>query len=122
MNGPLSRLLEFIRGAGAATESDTKRDGVLSYSGEVHGLAMGIGAGVVSVLALLAGAGIGAGLPAVAVAGYALGIRRLPDGATSHLKDAKKEAAYTLTGIAVGILSSLATAALAGVPVAGVVG
>jgi len=37
----LDRILRFIRGAGAKSESDTDRDGFLSY-GETHALALGI--------------------------------------------------------------------------------
>lgn len=38
----LDGILQFIRTAGAANEEDTERDGFLSYSGETHGLAVGI--------------------------------------------------------------------------------
>lgn len=37
----IQRILDFIRSAGAPTESDSERDGFLSYSGETHGLAVG---------------------------------------------------------------------------------
>lgn len=38
----LKKLLEFIKTAGAPSESDTNRDGFLSYSGETHALGVGI--------------------------------------------------------------------------------
>jgi len=38
----LDRILRFLRGAGAKSESDTDRDGFLSYAGETHALALGI--------------------------------------------------------------------------------
>jgi hypothetical protein len=38
----LTALVAFIKTAGAAHESDTDRDGFLSYSGETHGLAVGV--------------------------------------------------------------------------------
>ena len=38
----LKALWEFIKGAGAPTESDSERDGFLSYSGEVHAVGVGI--------------------------------------------------------------------------------
>lgn len=38
----LRDLWRRIKEAGAPTEGDTERDGFLSYSGETHGLAVGI--------------------------------------------------------------------------------
>lgn len=35
-------LREWIKQAGAPTESDSERDGFLSYSGEVHAVGVGI--------------------------------------------------------------------------------
>lgn len=43
----LERILRYIRGAGAPTESDSKRNGVLSYSAEFHALAIGFYAGFI---------------------------------------------------------------------------
>lgn len=38
----LDKIIKFVKGAGALNEEDTERDGFLSYSGETHGLALGI--------------------------------------------------------------------------------
>ena len=38
----LSKLIQRIKEAGAPTEESTDRDGFLSWSGETHGLAVGI--------------------------------------------------------------------------------
>jgi hypothetical protein len=38
----LDRILQFIKEAGAYKESDTDRDGLLSHSGETHGLVVGL--------------------------------------------------------------------------------
>lgn len=40
--GWLQKLVQFVKGAGAAQESDSERDGFLSYSGEVHAVGVGI--------------------------------------------------------------------------------
>lgn len=38
----LREIIKLIQSAGAKEESDTDRDGFLSWSGETHGLALGI--------------------------------------------------------------------------------
>jgi len=38
----IQQLIAFLKSAGAATESDTERDGAFSYSGETHGFAVGL--------------------------------------------------------------------------------
>lgn len=37
----IDRIIRFVKTAGALRESDTERDGFLSWSGETHGLAVG---------------------------------------------------------------------------------
>lgn len=110
-------LRKWLRQAGAPSESDTERDGVLSYSGESHALAIGIGAGVVSALLLLMGYTELSALPAAAVVAWALGLRKVPKGSDSHVRDVAHEPAYAVAGVAVGVVVVLALAALVGVPV-----
>lgn len=38
----IKELVEWVKEAGAPTESDSERDGFLSYSGEVHAVGVGI--------------------------------------------------------------------------------
>lgn len=109
-------LGKWIRQAGAPSESDSARDGVLSYSAEVHALALGLGAGVVTALLLVLGHRELSALPAVAVVGWALGIRKVPKGADSHVRDVAREPAYAVGGVAVGVVVVLALAAVLGAP------
>lgn len=44
----LDRLRRFIRNAGQPRESDTERDGFLSYAKEVHSLGLGVYHGLTS--------------------------------------------------------------------------
>lgn len=42
MPGLLARLIAFLKTAGAPEESDTQRDGFLSYSAETHAVGVGV--------------------------------------------------------------------------------
>ena len=60
MNPSLDPVAEFLAGADAASESDSERDGLLSYASEWHaaiiGLACGLGLGVPGVVLITASA------------------------------------------------------------------
>lgn len=113
----MSSLRRWVRQAGTVGEGNTARNGVLSHKSETHALAVGLGAGVATVLALATGAGTAGTLPAVAVVGYALGLRQLPSGADPHVVDVSREPAYALIGVAVSFVGGGLVAALLGVPV-----
>lgn len=69
----------------APNESDTERDGVLSYAGEWHALAIGAGLGIFAAATMN---------EVVFVFAFLL-ITGKAKVSNSHLKDAAKEAAYT---------------------------
>lgn len=46
-------LISFLRSAGAASEKDTERDGVLSYAGETHPVAYALGIGFAATCGIL---------------------------------------------------------------------
>lgn len=84
-------------GADAPTESDSERDGLLSYSKEWHALTVGLTAG------LVAGA-TGTWTLAVAVVAMALAVRAAP-GPLSQLR---REPWYALGGVTLGVTGTTA--------------
>lgn len=49
----IGKLIDFVRGAGAFKESDSKRNGLLSYAGEVHPVAYALGIGFAATCGIL---------------------------------------------------------------------
>lgn len=78
-------MFDWILEGGGGSESDTERDGFLSYSGEIHAVGIGASAGVLTAVT---------GNPAVALTFAALlfGKQKYEN---KHLNDASKEAAYS---------------------------
>lgn len=90
----IDRVMRYVRGADAPTESDSERDGLLSYAAEWHALEIGVFVGLSGQWPLIAA------LAAFAVGGAELG-RRLRD--TEHVRDAAKEPGYSAAGVVVGL-------------------
>lgn len=98
MSNGLSILSRLVKQAGASAESDTERDGALSYSGESHAAGIGFGVG------LLAGASGNYRIAGLLLASL-IGVRGGDSlSSTDALADAKKELPYSAGGIAGGIL------------------
>lgn len=94
----------YVEGASAKSEAASQRDGLLSWKGETHALAIGIGAG----FALgsqgdkrLVGAIVAAGLYG------SRGGNRLND---SFAKQVRRELPYAAAGIVIGVVIGLAAA------------
>lgn len=91
--GLVARVRQWIATRAAPTEAASSTDGLLSYGGEVHPLAIGIGVGIAGTPEqqhLIISAALGRGELK----------RRLSDD--PHLKDLADEPAYAMTGIAIG--------------------
>lgn len=104
--GTLERAIKFVKAAGAAKESDTDRDGFLSYHAESHALALGVSAGwfaivqgEMSFLSIIYSA---------AVYGKASGMGENPKR-RRLLKDVAQEPHYALTGVVLGATLGLLT-------------
>lgn len=104
-----TKLVKWIKQAGKPTEEDSSRDGFLSYSGEVHGIGVGISAGFIAtsfgdtkLLGVIYGA---------IVYGNSNGMegRKRRD----IIKDVIKEWHYTLAGIVVGSVLGISTRVVA---------
>lgn len=91
----LTKAKEYLSGADAPTESDSERDGFLSYSAEWHALAIGAFLGVAHLYT---------GDPEIVGGAVAILLGKAKVS-NSHLKDAAKEIAYS--GGAFVIVSSL---------------
>lgn len=108
----LDRIIGFIKSAGAVEESDSERDGFLSYHAESHAAGMGIAAGYtaaafseMSLLGLVYGA---------ATEGR---IKQDTSGKRRRiLADCKQEPHYCLGGLVVGGLLGTGTRAVLGQP------
>jgi hypothetical protein len=88
----IRRLLDLVAGAGATSEKESDRDGLLSWSGEYHALEIGLAVG------FLAGVS-GRWELAVLVATVALGARKAQD---KTLREVAHEGWYALSGLLVG--------------------
>jgi len=79
------RIREWLRGNTRSNESDTDRDGFLSYSGEYHAVAVGAAFGLISAVT---------GNPVIT--GFlALVIMGKSKVSNAHLRHSAKEAAYS---------------------------
>jgi hypothetical protein len=95
----LIRIVSFVDGAFAASESDTDRDGPLSYHAETHAAGIGIGAGfAAAVFGEVSLLGI---VYAAAVHGR---LAQLEGKRRQMAKDCRREPAHCLTGVVVGVL------------------
>lgn len=93
----LSKVYKLIQEMGALEESDTDRDGFLSYSAETHAVAVGLGVG------FLATASGQASLVGVIIPTISAGLRgKSADGKSKILTDVKTEPHYALGGLAAG--------------------
>jgi len=103
----LERLIRFGKAAGAARESDTDRDGFLSYHAESHSAALGLSGGWFAVvqgdMALLSV------VYSAAVYGKVTGMGDNPKR-RRLLRDVAEEPHYALVGVVVGALLGLFTA------------
>jgi len=108
----LARILAFLKAAGAATESDTERDGFLSYHAESHSLALGLSGGWFAVIrgdmALLSVVYSAAVYGKASQTGENPKRRRL-------LRDVAQEPHYALAGAVVGALLGVFTGQFAGI-------
>lgn len=104
----LARLLQFVRSAGAGEESETDRNGFLSYHAESH--AVGVGAG----LGFSYGATGDKQYAGLLLSAAVAGLRGHRDGAKSRvLNDVRQEPHYALGGF---VLGALAGAVVSGRP------
>lgn len=89
-------LMQWIRDAGAVKESDSERDGFLSYHAESHAVAVGMGIGW---LALVTGDMqlLGIVIPAITA-----GLRAKNKEFGKILKDVYQEPHYSVMGVVVG--------------------
>lgn len=85
-----------------STEEETERDGFLSYSGEWHALTIGFGMGFYAPWELQT-AFVGA-----VIARNKQQIQNHQFNQSGHMKDAKKEPAYTIGGLVVGNIAKIA--------------
>lgn len=97
------KIIELTKGAGAPTESDSKRDGFLSYASETHSLGAGLGAGYTATASgdlKLLGALFEAAL---------FGNKGEKIYSASLLRDIRSEKQYFLGGIIAGGLLGVGT-------------
>jgi hypothetical protein len=91
-------LREWIKAAGQPNESNTDRDGFLSYSAEVHAVGVGLGIGFLAVatgnMQLL-----GVILPAITS-----GLRAKNREFSKILEDVYQEPHYAIAAVVVGML------------------
>jgi len=108
----LERFIKFTKAAGAAKESDTDRDGFLSYHAESHSVALGLSGGWFAVvqgdMALLSV------VYSAAVYGKVSGMGENPKR-RRLLRDVAQEPHYALVGVVVGGLLGLLTGEFAGI-------
>jgi hypothetical protein len=95
----LDRLIRFLKGAGAAEEADTDRNGFLSYHAETHAVGMGIAAAFTAV------AFNEASLLGIVYAAAVHGRVRQSTGKRRRIiADVKQEPHYALGGVVIGAL------------------
>ncbi|WP_254768220.1 hypothetical protein [Salinilacihabitans rarus] len=94
----LSRLVRFVREAGAPSEDDTDRDGFLSYHAESHAAGVGLGVGI-------AASATGDLQYAGAILAMAFGLNRGPTLSNAKItEDVRQEPHYALGGLGLGLL------------------
>ncbi|MFW5978296.1 MAG: hypothetical protein ACOCP2_03580 [Halohasta sp.] len=94
----IEKTVRFVRQAGAASESDTERNGFLSYHAETHALVLGFAAGLVTGVGDTQIFGVILGTASAGLRGES---SRQP---TKVLKDVYQEPHYALFGASVGLL------------------
>lgn len=96
----ISTIVRFLKQSAAPSESDSTRDGLLSYSSEWHALTVGLAVGLVAGLS-------GSWQLAVVAVAITLGLRAAP----GPLGQLRHEPWYALGGVVIGLgLSLLAVA------------
>lgn len=97
-------LLRVLRSSDAPTESESDRDGVLSYAAEWHALEIGLAVGFLAAVS-------GEWHLALLVATVALGVRKA-QGKT--LREVAREGWYALSGLFVGAIIGMVGKSVAG--------
>jgi len=93
----------IVGGMDEPSESDSSRDGVLSYAAEWHAAAIGAAAGFLAVAF---------GQEALLALGASYATGRATGQASEHIRDVAREPAYFAAAVAVGGLLGLAVRAL----------
>lgn len=110
----LDLVIRVVKQAGAASEADTDRDGVLSYAAETHALGAGIAMG------LLAFASGDAQLVGGIISAVLYGNRGSQVRDLTLLKDITKEFQYWLFGVVIGAALGMGYRLITGAPLQGI--
>jgi len=103
----ISRIIRFLRSAGAKQESGYDRDGAFSYHAETHAFAVGAGFGA-------AAAATGNWQLVGGVIGLVTAANRGPELTSPKIaEDVRQEPHYALGGLVVGLIVGLPAGALA---------